>query len=105
MAHHPATHILNTQSHKDTYQTYAQATDISAIILESLNNASYRDVFFLRCFRLPPKGVGYTNEVFRSLFDSRLIEPMNGEGKRRNEFVEWHVAWLAERHNYAEFNL
>ena len=19
-----------------------------------------------------------------------------GEGKRRNEFVEWHVAWLAE---------
>ena len=21
------------------------------------------------------------------------------EGKRRNEFAEWHVAWLAERHN------
>ena len=20
----------------------------------------------------------------------------SGEGKRRNEFVEWHVAWLAE---------
>ena len=20
----------------------------------------------------------------------------NGEGKRRNEFAEWHVAWLAE---------
>ena len=32
-------------------------------------------------------------------FDSRLIEPMNGEGKRRNELVGWHVrhvAWLAE---------
>ena len=27
-----------------------------------------------------------------------------GEGKRRNEFAEWHVAWLAEWHNYAEFN-
>ena len=25
-----------------------------------------------------------------------------GEGKRRNEFSEWHVAWLAEWHNYAE---
>ena len=25
-----------------------------------------------------------------------------GEGKRRNEFAEWHVAWLAEWHNYAE---
>ena len=22
--------------------------------------------------------------------------PGIGEGKRRNEFVEWHVAWLAE---------
>ena len=28
-----------------------------------------------------------------------------GEGKRRNEFVEWHVAWLAERHNYVESNI
>ena len=27
------------------------------------------------------------------------------EGKRQNEFAEWHVAWLAERHNYAEFDL
>ena len=26
----------------------------------------------------------------------------NGEGKRQNEFAEWHVAWLAEWHNYAE---
>ena len=24
---------------------------------------------------------------------------------RRNEFVEWHVAWLAEWHNYAECNI
>ena len=29
----------------------------------------------------------------------------SGEGKRRNEFAEWHVAWLAESHNYAEFNI
>ena len=28
-----------------------------------------------------------------------------GEGKRRNEFAEWYVAWLAESHNYAEFNI
>ena len=32
-------------------------------------------------------------------------ETTAGECKRRNEFVEWHVAWLAESHNYAEFNL
>ena len=30
---------------------------------------------------------------------------MNGEGKMRNEFAEWHVAWLAKWHNYAELNL
>ena len=28
-----------------------------------------------------------------------------GEGKRKNEFAEWHVAWLAEWHNYAERKL
>ena len=27
----------------------------------------------------------------------------SGEGKRRNEFAEWHLAWLAEWHNYAEW--
>ena len=27
-------------------------------------------------------------------------------GKRRNEFArEWHVAWLAKGHNYAELNI
>ena len=25
--------------------------------------------------------------------------------KRRNEFAEWHVAWLAERYNYAEYKI
>ena len=25
-----------------------------------------------------------------------LVEVKLGEGKRRNEFAEWHVAWLAE---------
>ena len=29
----------------------------------------------------------------------------NGEGKRQNEFAEWHVDWLAEWHNYAEWNI
>ena len=28
-----------------------------------------------------------------------------GEGKRRHEFAEWHVAWLEEWHNYAECNI
>ena len=27
-----------------------------------------------------------------------------GEGKRRNELAECHMAWLAEWHNYAEYN-
>ena len=30
---------------------------------------------------------------------------MNGEGKRQNEFAEWHVICLAEWHNYAECNI
>ena len=29
----------------------------------------------------------------------------SGEGKRKNEFAEWHVDWLAEGHNYAEWNI
>ena len=32
----------------------------------------------------------------------RLYDHTSGEGKRGNEFAEWHVAWLAEWHNYAE---
>ena len=41
----------------------------------------------------------------------RLIPPFAltaqsvGEGKRRNEFAEWYVAWRAEWHNYAKYNL
>ena len=31
--------------------------------------------------------------------------PHRGEGKRRNEFAEWHVAWRAEWHNYAKYDL
>ena len=30
------------------------------------------------------------------------IATSSGEGKRLNEFAEWHVVWLAEWHNYAE---
>ena len=30
---------------------------------------------------------------------------MIGEGKRRKEFVEWYVAWRAEWHNYAKYDL
>ena len=28
-----------------------------------------------------------------------------GESKGRNEIAEWHVAWVAERHNYTERNI
>ena len=28
-----------------------------------------------------------------------------GQNKRRNEFAKWHVAWLAEWHNYVECNI
>ena len=28
-----------------------------------------------------------------------------GKVKRGNEFAEWHVAWLGQRHYYAECNL
>ena len=28
-----------------------------------------------------------------------------GEAKGRNEITEWHVAWIAERYNYAECNI
>ena len=39
------------------------------------------------------RGRGRENLGARTLAaQSRLF----GEGKRRNEFVEWHVAWLAE---------
>ena len=35
--------------------------------------------------------------------DFRLMMSfITGEVERRNEFVEWYVAWLAEGHNYAE---
>ena len=28
-----------------------------------------------------------------------------GEGKRRKEFAEWHVAWRAEWHNYEKYEI
>ena len=43
-----------------------------------------------------------TSSIENSKHDGR---GPSGEGKRRNEFAEWHVAWLAEWHNYAEFNI
>ena len=33
--------------------------------------------------------------LFRAVQTSRVLN-ISGEGKRRNEFAEWHVAWLAE---------
>ena len=41
--------------------------------------------------------------VFDDIWPDSLCR--SGEGKRRNEFEEWHVAWLAEWHNYVECKL
>ena len=40
------------------------------------------------------------SRIYRRRWQTKL-----GEGKRWNEFAEWHVAWLAEWHNYAECNI
>ena len=42
---------------------------------------------------------------FEPLLYSTVYRLRIGEGKRWNEFAEWHVAWLAEWHNHAEFNI
>jgi len=36
------------------------------------------------------------NYVELKTIDSLLDTHNSGEGKRRNEFAEWHVVWLAE---------
>ena len=57
-------------------------------------------------FRLdiPSGKTGKSFQMFRCSrkFSDGTIQKVYGEGKRRNEFVEWHVAWLREWHNYAE---
>ena len=57
---------------------------------------SHRSLFWLARIHLRMKSYDI---AFRWVFLSMYI---TGEGKRQNEFAEWHVAWLAEWHNYAE---
>ena len=38
-------------------------------------------------------GSGIENRVKKP---EKKKKKMNGEGKMRNEFAEWHVAWLAK---------
>ena len=45
--------------------------------------------------------VFFTSAVAHCMFPTNFF----GEGKRRNEFAEWRVAWLTEWHNYAECNM
>ena len=57
------------------------------------------DLNFAFCFSFSPnfeKRIWPLYFVFASLRKT-------GEGKRKNVFAEWHVAWLAEWHNYAEW--
>ena len=71
--------------------------------------------WFLRCtvvYIVYRQKINYSNLCIRfdiwkvrrlklSRFSVEMWETSGG-GKRRNEFTEWHVAWLAEWHNYAE---
>ena len=41
----------------------------------------------------------------RSLDNNNALSSRCGEGKRRKEFAEWYVAWRAEWHNYAKYDL
>ena len=61
---------------------------------------------FLPCFAVasmvrffPPKWVPASSPIFVPFFFLQVLTELYllpGEGKRRNEFAEWHVAWLAE---------
>ena len=53
-----------------------------------LTNMAEREV---ECFRGVQRGVP---EVI--WHTTTCMARHNGEGKRRNEFAEWHVAWLLE---------
>ena len=44
-------------------------------------------------------------DSFDALTAFVLFKQSIGEGKRGNEFAEWHVAWLEEWHSYAECNI
>ena len=46
--------------------------------------------FFLFCSKERKEVLDLVNAVIVPL------AKFSGEGKRRNEFAEWHVAWLAE---------
>ena len=49
---------------------------------------------FLPDMALKPENVGPTFSSFNTC--PSLPPVATGEGKRRNKFAEWHVAWLAE---------
>ena len=80
---------------------------IDVIKLESQNSEVLRILIYTR---LKIKKVNLSTSFHsRSMFhfENTAIELPSfhsGEGKTRNDFAEWHVAWIAERHNYAEFN-
>ena len=58
--------------------------------MESKSNTTFCRLRGRVCVK---RGRGRENLGARTLAaQSRLF----GEGKRRNEFAEWHVAWLAE---------
>ena len=46
-----------------------------------------------------------TVQLQEDWFVTPTSPPFYGEGKSRNEFAEWHVAWLAEWYNFAECNI
>ena len=48
-------------------------------------------------------GQGASNIIYSTIVFNFDVFRL-GEGKRQNEFAEWHVAWFAEWHNYEESN-
>ena len=57
---------------------------------------------FQKCLRRKAEPVIHLRQTWASNVFTAL--PI-GEGKRRNEFAEWHVAWPAECHNYAKYDI
>ena len=60
------------------------------------------EVFF---FAMAPLRADQAQKLRKICNVLRLINAKSGEGKRLKEFAEWHVAWRAEWHNYAKYDL
>ena len=85
--------------------TFKKQIDVNFIDLDSeLVNLDYKVVSLIFC--LFWRGIQRERKVVR--FSAAVCGEercVTGEGKRSNEFAEWHMAWLAKLRNYAESTL